>query len=224
MKNITLKLPLLTGLLLGASWAQAQTVYQAVSIIGSATAGGWTTDTPMRTVSATDVHNWRVTLPLTGGQGINGVKFRANNDWTVNWGSGTFPMGTGTANGQDIPIPLPAGTTSIYTVQFNDVTGAYQFTLGPLASKAASGPALALALLPNPAREMLSVTYELPAAGPAWLTVYNQLGQSVRQVATGPQPAGAQTQPLSLQGLAPGLYSVQLQAGAQRQLARLVVE
>ena len=222
MKNVTRKLVFIAGLLLVASFAEAQTtvVYQSISIIGSATATGWVGDIPMHLVVASDVHNWTITLPLTAAPGGNEVKFRTTNDWTVNWGSNTFPSGTGMFNGLEIPIP----SAGIYTVRFNDVTAAYSFTPGVLASKAGSAPALALTLRPNPAHEILTVAYDLLAAGPASLTVYNQLGQPVRNVAAVHPHAGGQTQVLSLQGLAAGLYVVQLQAGAQRQTARVVVE
>lgn len=220
MKNFTRKFTFVSGLLLVASFAEAQTspVYLSLSIIGSAT--GWVADTPMRLVSASDVHNWTVTLPLTAILGSSEVKFRTTNDWSVNWGATGFPTGTGVANGPNIPI-ASAGT---YTVRFNDVTGGYSFTAGALASKAGSDSALALTLYPDPAHETLSVAYDLSAAGPTSLTVYNQLGQPVRHVAAVHQRAGGQTQELHLQGLAAGLYVVQFQAGSQRQTARVVVE
>lgn len=50
------------------------------------------------------------------------VKFRENKDWTVNWGNNTFPTGTGTSNGPN--IPLIAGK---YDVTFNATTFEYSF-------------------------------------------------------------------------------------------------
>ena len=173
MKHFTHKFTIISGLLLCASFAEAQTttVYQTVSIIGSATAGGWTNDTPMRLASSSDLHNWTVTLPLTTGpSGSNEVKFRANNDWTANWGANAFPMGTGTTNGPNIIIP----STNTYTVQFNDVTGAYRFTIGALAGKASSGPALPLTLYPNPASHAATLSGLLAGAT---AQVYDALGR-----------------------------------------------
>jgi hypothetical protein len=175
MNNFILTGAIASGLLLGALSAKAQTpaVYQAVSIIGSATAGGWSTDTPMRLTSASDVHNWTVTLPLlAGASSSNEVKFRANNDWTVNWGGNAFPTGAGIANGPSIVIP----TTNTYTVQFNDVTGAYRFIVGALASKVGSGASLALALYPNPASTATTLTGT--ALGAA-VQVVDALGRTV---------------------------------------------
>lgn len=54
------------------------------------------------------------------------AKFRQGNAWDINWGSDTFPMGTGTQGGADIPIANP-GT---YDITFNRVTGAYNFDDG----------------------------------------------------------------------------------------------
>jgi outer membrane receptor protein involved in Fe transport len=119
------------------------------------------------------------------------VKFRANNAWAVNWGSTAFPAGTGTPNGPDIPI----ATAGSYTVQLDDVTGAYQFTLATAtASKMGSVigdvASLKLSLAPNPTNGAVSVTYELPAAATASIAVQNLLGQSVRQFAQARQSAG----------------------------------
>ena len=51
------------------------------------------------------------------------AKFRQNStNWDTNWGANTFPSGTGTQNGANIPVP--AGT---YNVTFNRTTGAYNF-------------------------------------------------------------------------------------------------
>jgi hypothetical protein len=95
----------------------------SVGIIGSATPGGWSTDTDMRLQDATgaDKSTWTVTLYLTGGQE---VKFRAMDSWETNWGASTFPTGTGVQNGPNIPIPV----SGYYRVVFNDETGAYSFT------------------------------------------------------------------------------------------------
>jgi hypothetical protein len=219
MKISTLKFPLLFGLLFSASLSMAQTAatYTTVGIIGSATAKGWTESTPMQLVSAADVHNWKISLPLT----VGAVKFRANDAWTVNWGGGNLPAGTGAQDGADIPVT----TAGQYNVTFNDVTGAYTFTATTAtASKSASASLLKLALAPNPTKESMRVAYDLPTASAVTVTIQNQLGQTMRQFPSVRQGAGRQEQQLSLNGLASGLYLVQLKTGTQTQAARLVVE
>lgn len=96
-------------------WAQSP--YPTVGIIGSATMAGWDASTPMNQTGG--ANQWNLTLRLKPGE----VKFRANNEWTVNWGSNTFPSGTGTQNGPNIPV----ATGGYYAVSFNDATGAYNF-------------------------------------------------------------------------------------------------
>ena len=58
-----------------------QTVdFQKISVIGSATPGGWDSDTEL-TRDANDPAVWKGFVDLIVGE----VKFRANNDWAVNW-------------------------------------------------------------------------------------------------------------------------------------------
>lgn len=95
------------------------TVYTTVGIIGSATQKGWDESTPMRLAAAADPNTWTLTTFLQTGE----LKFRANDAWDVNWGGPEFPAGTGTRNGPNLQVT----ETSYYTIQFNDLTGAYRF-------------------------------------------------------------------------------------------------
>ena len=92
--------------------------YASVGIIGDATPGGWDDDTDMEK-DADDVHQWNARIVLTDGF----AKFRADNDWAVNWGNSDFPAGVGTQDGADIPI-----TAGEYLISFNSLSGAYSFT------------------------------------------------------------------------------------------------
>jgi hypothetical protein len=92
--------------------------YETVGIIGDATPGGWDNDTPM-VKDPNDKTQWKLRVTLTDGE----AKFRANNDWDVNWGNGDFPEGVGEQDGPNIPVA--AGD---YFIDFNSVTGAYKFT------------------------------------------------------------------------------------------------
>ncbi|MCC5929565.1 MAG: SusF/SusE family outer membrane protein [Cyclobacteriaceae bacterium] len=93
-----------------------------IGIIGSASPGGWNTDTDMRLADPTgvDKFTWTVTVYLLQDE----VKFRANDDWADNWGASAFPSGTATQDGPNIPVP-EAGW---YRVVFNDESGDYNFT------------------------------------------------------------------------------------------------
>lgn len=88
-----------------------------IGIIGDATPGGWDSDTDMTPTGAVP-GEVSVTITLTDGS----AKFRAYDDWPWNWGSGDFPSGTGTQDGDNIPV-----TAGTYTVKLNVNTGAYSF-------------------------------------------------------------------------------------------------
>lgn len=90
-----------------------------VSIFGSASPGGWVTDTDMSTVDGE-------TYTLTNVSLITGeLKFRGNHSWTLpyNWGGTAFPSGTAVVDANGIIIP----TAGIYNITFNINTFAYSF-------------------------------------------------------------------------------------------------
>jgi hypothetical protein len=74
---------------------------------------------------------------------LDGVcKFRANGNWTTNWGGVDFPAGVASDTLGDLPVA--AGT---YNITFNRVTGAYSFAtagveeLGQISAVAFPNPA-----------------------------------------------------------------------------------
>ena len=86
-----------------------------IGIIGTSLSG-WTDDIDMQT---TDGIIYTLTdYAFAAGE----VKFRQDNDWTINWGNYDFPTGYGYQDGPNIPVP--AGD---YTVTFNRTTGEYNF-------------------------------------------------------------------------------------------------
>lgn len=95
-----------------------QISYGSIGIIGDATPGGWDEDTDM-TQDPNDADKWTVFIDLTDGE----AKFRADDDWTDNWGSTDFPIGTATPGGDNIPV-----VAGYYRVDFNSETGDYSFT------------------------------------------------------------------------------------------------
>jgi hypothetical protein len=103
----------------------------SVALVGEAV-GGWPGDpgnpgpTDVHQMTSSDGENWTlVDVALTDAAVNGGVKFRANNAWTINWGSASFPSGTGTQNGANI-LPI----AGVYTVTFNSTTGVYNFAGG----------------------------------------------------------------------------------------------
>lgn len=84
------------------------------SIIGDATAGGWSTDTDMAYAKGV----WKVTASLTKGQ----IKFRQNHDWGINYGGSDGNAVLGSPNNIDITA---AGN---YTITLNVTTAKYTIT------------------------------------------------------------------------------------------------
>ncbi|ELR73776.1 hypothetical protein C900_01386 [Fulvivirga imtechensis AK7] len=129
--------------------------HATVGIIGSATSGGWDSDTDL-TQDNIDPHLWTGTITLTDGE----AKFRANDAWDVNWGDATFPSGFSIQNGPNIQIQ--AGT---YFIRFHDVTGEYSFmntansapygTIGVIGDATAEGWGADTDLIQNPANPYL---------------------------------------------------------------------
>src|SRR6187402_2946770 len=122
-----MKTKLLLFFLLIFAFTNAQV--NSVAVVGEA-AGGWPGDPgnpgpeDVHQMSSVDNEHWTLTgLALTNYNAGGGIKFRANNAWTINWGNAAFPSGTGTQSGSN--ILCMAGT---YDVTFNSTTGAYTFT------------------------------------------------------------------------------------------------
>lgn len=92
--------------------------YATIGIIGDATPGGWVDDTDME-VDPDDPAQWSLRIELNTGE----LKFRADNDWMINWGSGDFPSGVGVQDGANVPVP-----EGEWLISFNTTTGEYNFT------------------------------------------------------------------------------------------------
>ena len=110
----------------------------------------------------------------TGGSGI---KFRANAAWAINWGAKEFPAGTGTQNGPN--IECVAGT---YKVDFLSDTGEYSFS-DPTSSTYDFLGQEVIKLFPNPAKDVLNVTYNTDALkGNVQMSLFDIKGQQVRTI------------------------------------------
>lgn len=102
---------------------QNPAAYGKIGLIGDF--NGWGGDFEMTQVTP---HNWYV-AGLTV-EAAGGIKFRADADWTVNWGSGadlshdlsSDNYGTATNNSGNLKI-----AAGVYNVYFNDITGEFVF-------------------------------------------------------------------------------------------------
>ncbi len=94
--------------------------YSSISLIGQGTEfQDWDTDVPL-TQDPNNEAMWTGRVILNDGP----IKFRADNDWAVSWGAGDWPSGTASSVVGAPNIPALAGE---YKVQFNTVSGAYNF-------------------------------------------------------------------------------------------------
>ncbi len=94
-----------------------KTPYTTIGIIGSATPGGWDTDTDM-IQNPSNPYRWSVIISLTEAE----TKFRADNDWAVNWGGVGLPSGIGIKGGPNIAVK-----EGKYTIHFHSGTGEYTY-------------------------------------------------------------------------------------------------
>ena len=131
--------------------AVTTTDYTNISLIGGF--NGWAEDgSEIQLIQdANNSHLWKVETEIPAGE----LKFRANNSWSVNWGSDQgYPSGIGVSGGSNINIP----EGGIYTFMFNDVSGEYFIlsdgavysTVGVLGSATADGWDADQDLIQNP--------------------------------------------------------------------------
>ncbi|MFN3175289.1 MAG: SusF/SusE family outer membrane protein [Phaeodactylibacter xiamenensis] len=116
--------------------------FESIGIIGSATPGGWDAETPM---TDNGDGTYSILIGLLDGE----AKFRADNDWAVNWGATDFPSGTGTQDGPNIPV-----TFGLYEVTFNPETGEYSFeaaSVGIIGDSTPDGWDADTDMMPDPA-------------------------------------------------------------------------
>lgn len=91
-------------------------------IIGDATPGGWGASTPL-TFNAAD-GTWTITADLVGGG--KKIKFRANNDWAINFGDNSPVDNKPEYGGSDIDVALSGN----YTITLDiGIAGNYSYTL-----------------------------------------------------------------------------------------------
>lgn len=141
-----------------------------IALVGEATPTGWPANTPGEVDAAALTTTDGVTYTLNNlTLTVGGCKFRTNNAWGVNWGEGTFPLGTAVQNSPGNIIVTTAGT---YNVTFNRVTGAYNFTTDLSLNQFGID---AVSVYPNPTKGMFSINGDV-----AKVQIFNLTGQLVK--------------------------------------------
>jgi len=111
-------------------FADPLAIFNTIGVIGDATGLGLDEDINMLQ-DPSNPDQWTLELHLMPGE----LKFRAEDDWAVNWGDDGFPTGTGVQDGPNIMIPFEDN----YDISFNATTGEY--ILSPGVSWGIIGPA-----------------------------------------------------------------------------------
>jgi hypothetical protein len=155
-----------------------------VSLIGSATAGGWGADTAM-TSNDNGINFTATGVVLTVGQ----AKFRVNNAWTTSYGDAAFPSGIAGMPGSNIDVNV----ASTYNVTFNRATGEYNFTDTLTANQFAT---TSFSLAPNPTKGMFAINADV-----AKVQIFNLTGQLVKTFNN-----AAANESLSISELNQGIY------------------
>jgi hypothetical protein len=162
-------------------------VYDQISIVGKdGPFGAWPDDTPdfdtYMTVSPDDDQFWTASgVTLTTADttaGDSGIKFRANTDWTVNWGDRAFPAGTGTPSGPNIWC-----TEGTYDVSLNSLTGEYVF--GPPDATVDFINPSSINVYPNPTSQELNIDIsDLDLGNEIIINVYDINGKLITKQVT----------------------------------------
>jgi len=97
-------------------------------LIGDATPGGWSTDTPMAWDATNKV--WTATVALVSSGGAKTFKFRANQAWDLNYGGKGSGDGTADNYTDATTAPLAAGGKNLGVP--GNVSGTYKVTLDPV--------------------------------------------------------------------------------------------
>jgi len=122
--------------------------FPSIGILGTGLNGF---DVPDTDLSTNDGFTYIINdLNLTNGL----VKFRKDNSWDTNWGSADFPNGTGTQNGENIPV-----TAGLYSISFDRSTGDYQFLQLLNSNEFASGE---FKIYPNPSNQNWTISSKEP--------------------------------------------------------------
>ncbi|WP_133273328.1 DUF4961 domain-containing protein [Hymenobacter radiodurans] len=147
-------------------------------------------------------------------QAVN-PQFQQTGTWYNYLTGATLSVTNPTAN-----LTLQPGEYAVYTSRLINRPTNVLAVRGPR-----NTTALRLTAAPNPAAATATLSYELTTAAPVTVSITNLLGATVRTLpTTSRQAIGAHELPLSLKGLANGIYLVRVSTGNQIQTTRLVVQ
>ncbi|MEM6805948.1 MAG: SusF/SusE family outer membrane protein, partial [Bacteroidota bacterium] len=173
-------------------------VYDSMGLIGPATPLGNWDDDVMMTQDANDENLWILnSIDLVDGE----AKFRAEGEWTVNWGAEDFPMGTGTQDGPNIMI-----TAGTYGVTLNSGTGEYAFGDEITSIDDILNPSV-IKVFPNPSNGLMQLDLSnSPLFGKLNLKVFDMQGKLLKTF----EKQSTDILQLDVTDLPNGVYSLQV--------------
>ena len=172
-------------------------------VIGSSTADQWNSDQNM--VYSSALRQWVATIPLTAGE----IKFRANDDWGLNYG---VKDGKVQAGGDNIPVATP-GTYSVMLDLSEPLKYKYSVTQWGLIGDATGGWSTDLNMTPG-ANNTWTITTDLVAgeikfrANDSWDINYGGSAGNLAKGGANIAIAAAGNYTITL-NLADGTYTVQ---------------
>ena len=140
--------------------------------------------------------------------GLDWEAFNAGLDTTLSSGAMMF------APGDTIKLYLAASTRSVWSIER---------TVGIPEDGNILPRSVAIGAYPNPFNSRVRLSYALPAAGPAAVTIYDVTGRQVQSLFEGYRPAGNHEFIWDASSVASGIYFYQLQAGEERQTAKITL-
>lgn len=83
---------------------------------------------------------------------------------------------------------------------------------------------ISLKLFPNPASEIVNISYTLANASPVFFDMYDMNGKLVRTMANGFRPAGEHTAAFNIDGVARGYYNVVVRTAEGNSVKKIMVK
>ena len=178
-----------------------------ISIVGQNIGTPWETDIALTTTDGINYSKTNCIIP--SGE----LKFRQNNNWTINWGgitnTGTFPSGTGIQDGYNIQAIV--GT---YNITIDRITGVYQFnpTL-----KLAENELNNLKIYPNPTNSIINILS--PNETINQINVYDMLGRLLKS-----QKSNSENEKITIQDLPNAIYLLEVKTDKGSKTVKIVKE
>ena len=136
--------------------------------------------------------------------------------------SGRTPTASAPSDPADRNAAGPGGYTQLETY-LNSLVGEVITTIPRGTAPACRRTSHCSRTIPNPFNPHTVISYRLPAAGHATLTVYDGLGRTVKTLVNGRQDAGVHDVIFDGAGLAAGVYYYRLQAGGHQATKALLL-